>query len=433
MGWNLSATNLYPCLRGVLGDWVFYSTLLTAEQIATTINTAGSIREAKSLEDFLQRQLRERVKKIENYLRTAPSRFFNSIIVGVFDAVPDWIEFDLTSAIEKSGGLDRDALTGVRESMGLLRFSGEEKMFAIDGQHRAAAIRSMWQQRDGAAAGILEGEQFSVIFVAHVDDTLGKKRTRRLFSDINKRAVPVSKGDLAIIDEEDVTAIVARRLYAEYRPFSNGLVSLTEVANLDPNDEIHFTNLLTLVTVNQKLKPLYRKRRKTLESDESNVASLLSIARSFYDLCIAQLTPLRQYFTEKTVTLRALRTQNANLLARPIGLVVLSEVYRAFAKAGRLADFTERIDLVDFSERGHFDGILWDKGRVIPRNRPLAVKLSIYLVAPDMCPDIAALQSSYAEVCKGHRLMPPPLSATVEAKPAKTRRAGAKRAPRSLK
>src|SRR6266849_4332946 len=85
-----------PCLRGVIGDWVFYSALMSAEQIAKRIETSKNIREAKSLEDFLQRQLKDRVKVIANYLVQRPNRFFNSMIIGVFDALPKWVQFDLS-------------------------------------------------------------------------------------------------------------------------------------------------------------------------------------------------------------------------------------------------------------------------------------------------------------------------------------------------
>jgi DNA sulfur modification protein DndB len=126
-------------------------------------------------------------------------------------------------------------------------------MFAIAGQHRCRAIAEARSGRDGTKH--LVDEQFSVILVPHVDNATGKKRTRRLFSDINKKAVPVSKGDLAIIDEEDLCAIVARRIYADYKNFRSGkIISLTESTNLPPGDDEHFTNLLTLLSTAKVLK-----------------------------------------------------------------------------------------------------------------------------------------------------------------------------------
>ena len=84
-----------PCLRGVIGTWVYYPALMSAEQIAARIMTVKDIREAKALDDYLQRDLHPRVKNIVRYLRSHDTRFFNSIIIGVFDALPQWIEFNL--------------------------------------------------------------------------------------------------------------------------------------------------------------------------------------------------------------------------------------------------------------------------------------------------------------------------------------------------
>ena len=133
-----TAKLILPCLRGLIGDWVYYSTLMTAEQISNWIKTAKDIREAKTLDEELQRDLKERKKQIAKYLLADKSRFFNSIIVGVFDGIPDWREFDLSKAQEEY--TDQFNSKYFKESLGLMVFNGDEKMFAIDGQHRVAEI-----------------------------------------------------------------------------------------------------------------------------------------------------------------------------------------------------------------------------------------------------------------------------------------------------
>jgi DNA sulfur modification protein DndB len=60
--------DVFPALRGVVGKWVFYSTVMTADQIARRVSTAKSIRETKSLDDHLQRELKNNVSKICKYL-----------------------------------------------------------------------------------------------------------------------------------------------------------------------------------------------------------------------------------------------------------------------------------------------------------------------------------------------------------------------------
>ena len=398
--------HVLPCLRGVMGDWVYYATVMSAEQIAARILPSKNIREEKSLEDFLQRRLRDRVKKIEKYLATTNSRFFGAIIVGVFDAVPDWYEFDLRSVRDKYADISPGDLATIHESIGLLQLTGQEKMFAIDGQHRVAAITNLWRSSDSGSH--LADDQFPVVLVAHIDDALGKKRTRRLFSDINKRAVPVSKGDLAVIDEEDVAAIVARRLYAEYPHFKRGkLISLTEVAQLASGDTEHFTNLLTLVKVAGRLKPLYRKKPRTKEYEEPNVLSLQNVVTEFLNFSIQHFVPLHRYFVSKTVSLKKSRQDKQNLLFRPVGLVVIATVYRNLARSDALKVLQRHAKALDFSPEGHLAGLMWDaKGSIQPKHTSIAVSLILHLLGKLDGSGRKELADKYEVATKGTRVLP---------------------------
>ena len=118
-------------------------------------------------------------------------------------------------------------------------FDGDEKMFAIDGQHRVAGIQLAYQEEMNKEENkrVLIDDQYSVVFVAHIDDRPEMKRTRKLFSDINKNAKPVAKRDKIIIDEQEIVSIVTRRVYAESKYFDKGnLIALSESTNLEPND-----------------------------------------------------------------------------------------------------------------------------------------------------------------------------------------------------
>jgi len=197
---KISKKMYLPCLRGVLGNWVYYSTLMTSQQITEWVKPAKEIRESKVLDDYLQRDLKERRKSIAEYLLNDEFRFFNSIIVGVFGGAPEWIEFDVSKF--KLHVSDTE-INLSEDSMGVLVFDGDEEMFAIDGQHRVAGIQiaSKKDQLTSIENQKLKDDQFSVVFVAHIDDESGKKRTRKLFSDINKNAKPVAAGDKIKIDE----------------------------------------------------------------------------------------------------------------------------------------------------------------------------------------------------------------------------------------
>ncbi|MFS1873317.1 DGQHR domain-containing protein [Enterovibrio norvegicus] len=178
-------SNVFPSLRGAFGTWVYYPVLFSPKQVDSLISTSKEIREASSLDDYLQRELTSNVVKIQEYLKIEENRFFNSIIVGVFDAVPDWFALNV-SGIDDLSSEEKETID---ESIGILRFNGDEKLFAIDGQHRVEAIKRRYQEDNSY------DDQISVIFVSHADTQTGKKRTRKLFSDLNKTAQSVSPGE----------------------------------------------------------------------------------------------------------------------------------------------------------------------------------------------------------------------------------------------
>lgn len=82
----------FPALRGRVGDWAFYSVLMTLNQIASKVNYAKEIHSSAKLSDLIQRELddKSRAGEIGNYLLTNEDRFFNSLVVAVYDGDPEW-------------------------------------------------------------------------------------------------------------------------------------------------------------------------------------------------------------------------------------------------------------------------------------------------------------------------------------------------------
>jgi DNA sulfur modification protein DndB len=347
-----------PCLRGVIGNWVYYSSLMSASQISETVSTVKEIREAVNLDEVLQRKLKERKNDIARYLLNNDSRFFNSIILGVFDGVPKWIEFDLTEQFNNE--LNEADVLNSEASMGIMIFEGNEKIFAIDGQHRVEGIKIALEKNNEK----IIDDQYSVLFIAHMDDELGRKRTRRLFSDINTNAKPVSKGDRIIIDEDDINAIVARKLYKDCLYFNcENIISVSEQSNLDKEDSTHFTNLITLHTVNRHLKKLFRIPNGTKPNDIGNINTFYKIAEDFYDFIFQNINEYKDYFINKTLTLETARHNNSHLLFRPIGLVLIARFY-VFYKLQKI-DLEELKKLNDLSfifPGSHLENILWYNG-----------------------------------------------------------------------
>ncbi|KZZ35386.1 MULTISPECIES: DGQHR domain-containing protein [unclassified Oleiphilus] len=394
------ATNVFPCLRGVVGDWVYYSTVMTAEQISQKILRAHNIREAESLEEYLQRDITANVDKLVKYIDERDDRFFNSIIVGVFGGVPEWNSFSL-AMVDELSNLGENEISYLEDSVGILKFDGNEEMFAIDGQHRVEAIKHAQSE------GLASEDQFSVIFVAHNDDECGNRRTRRLFADINKKAVRVSNGDLAIIDEEDSHNIVARRLYSDYEHFMSGdLIALTKSGSLPANCVEQYTNLLTLASVNKILKPLHRNfRKKNWNDDDLN--EMFDISKSFFDFVMMKITSVKRCIIDKQITIEEARFTENNLLFRPVGIMAMAEVYKAFYKSDRLDELETKVNEFDFSMDGaHLNNLIWNTGKLELKNKKVMIDFMLYMFGL-IDEDIEGVSRSFRVATKGTRELPP--------------------------
>lgn len=166
-----------PALRGVMGNWVYYSCLMRLDEIAGRVRFADEVHSNKLLSDMIQRQLkRGRGDQIADYLETQEERFFNSLVVATYGGEPNW--HGLSDIRSKSNKDLRDLGEDTISSIGFLTLRGDENLFALDGQHRLAGIKK-------AIKGNIEQDPYdelSVIFVAHKDTSKGLQRTRRLCS-----------------------------------------------------------------------------------------------------------------------------------------------------------------------------------------------------------------------------------------------------------
>jgi len=391
-----------------MGSWTYYLAAMPATEVAARIQPAHSIREAKGLEDFLQRELKERATKIAQYLITVDARLFNALVVGVFGAVPEWFPIDLVkSTVLSFSDSEKESIT---DTIGLLRFTGDEQMFAIDGQHRAEAVRRALQVLD-AGAERARRDEIPVVFVAHVDDAEGKRRSRRLFADINKRAVPVSRGDLAVIDEEDLSCVAARQVYAS-KGALRGLIAVTERPEMLAGESSHFTNLLTLVDVCKKLRKLIALKRGKPKSDPENVHALTDAAMKFVVFLLEHVPDLADCLRRGSPSIGTMREKRRHLLFRPIGLVLAAEVYVVCSQRGLLAKYGAWLAHHDLAITSPlFRGVIWERERVVTRGRGLAARLVEREIGALRQAELTQLLSAYRKHLSNPKAILPKLAA----------------------
>ena len=85
-----------PVIKGRIGSWIYYVGTMTFGQIASEQVSASvdEIYHATCLSELLQRHLTVNYESIKEYLLKEKDRFFNAIILAIFDGDPQWLEVE---------------------------------------------------------------------------------------------------------------------------------------------------------------------------------------------------------------------------------------------------------------------------------------------------------------------------------------------------
>jgi DNA sulfur modification protein DndB len=392
--------NYYPALRGNFGDWTYYTCLMSAKEIAKRIDFANEIHPSKGLSTLIQRELKKsRGSEIAEYLIREKQRFFNSMVAAVYEGDPEWHGF--SNFTPQVADIDlKDIPEDAEDSVGFLSFSGEEKIFALDGQHRLAGIKSALTR-----APSLELGDISLILVAHKSTVAGLERTRRLFTTLNKTARAVGKGEIIALDENDVMAIVARQL-VDFNPhFSEQRIKFAQADSMAVND----TELTTIGNLYDVLAALFANLPKPrtnhdlryIRPNDLELTAYRKTAEDFFDYLAASFPEMRSYFRANAVKAKAVVAKHrtpagGHILFRPLGLRLFSELAAALVKTGSLlSDAVEVLALLP-TELNHvpYKDVIWRNGKVVAGGRALVRDILLYQLGTKA--DSPALRSRYA-------------------------------------
>ena len=338
-----------PALRGHMGDWIYYSALMTMAELSERVMYAHEVRkrDEQQMSNFIQRALEStsRVTQISNYLKT-DERFFNSLVLAMYGGDPGWLDISLKDkSAEARAIVDHVKGWGV-DSLGFLELTGKEKIFALDGQHRLAGIKAALDDDQELSEDLV-----SVIFVGHKNTRAGNIRTRRLFTTLNKTAVKVRKRDIIALDEDDVMAILTRKFVEGHSWFKPPKISLASSTNVPKTD---MTALTTIVSLYDTLKILFSKgmgvRSDTLRFNRPTDKQLEvyeKYAVEFFNCVHDSFPEIGQFFDADASEIEGAAqrtTSGGHLLFRPIGLEILAENYCTL-KRSRGLDKDEIIEL----------------------------------------------------------------------------------------
>jgi DNA sulfur modification protein DndB len=377
-----------PALRGHMGDWIYYSALIPMGELSSRVKYAHELRarDERKMSDFIQRALEttSRVKQIASYLES-DERFFSSLVLAMYGGDPGWLDISLKEKSEEARAVSKYVRGWGVDSLGFLEMTGKEKIFALDGQHRLAGIKEAIKSNANLA-----DELVSVLFVGHKNSISGNTRTRRLFTTLNKTAVKVQKKDIIALDEDDVMAIITRKLVETNDWFSPPKISLAASTNVPKNDHTAFT---TIVSLYDTLKILFSKglghRNDTLRFNRPTDKQLEvyeNYAMAFFD-CLRESFPVLQAYFDTPLTDikdKALRSESGgHILFRPIGLEVIADTY-CMLQRRRGLDHDEISGLfsklpVDLLEEPYC-GLLWNprKQSIISKSKSVVKRVIGY-------------------------------------------------------
>ena len=352
-----------------MGDRAYYSCLMSLRDLATRVNYAKEIHVNESLSDMIQRALEDkRSKEIAAYLRDNSDRFFNSLVIAVYDGEPNWHPLsDVKSRHGTQTTLELSEET--IESVGFLTLRGDEKLFALDGQHRLAGIKRA--MRDEVADS---DDEISVIFLGHKNTADGLEATRRLFTTLNKTARPIAKNAVIALDEDDVMAICVRQLIEESRFFQGRSAAFIASSNMPVSNRHSLTTIGNLYDV---LGILFSSARTELRATkaqlkrerpaDSELSKYVALAIRFFETAETNMGELHEYFhsDEKEPVVAKYRGHHGgSVLFRPVGLEIFTHVISRLTADLSLEEAVRRASLLPRTlNESPYTGLMWDDSR----------------------------------------------------------------------
>ena len=372
-------------LRGTIGDWVYYPCLMKFRDIAERVDLAKEIYQSETLSDLVQRELRrKRGKEIKTYIIQQDQRFFNSLIVAVFEGNPNW--YGITN-LRPNDKLDVSQVPDeIIERIGILRLSGTEQLFALDGQHRLVGIKEALKENPE-----LGDDELAVIFIAHETDSVGRERSRRLFTTLNKNAKPVSKGEIIALDEDDAMAITVRRLVMENTMFMEDRILNNATNNIPTSNSTCITTignlydllgiLFTKIYVISQKKQLsdIKKELTRMRLSEAILDKHYGNACEYFERLADSFFPLTEFRAASNYSDIVKKYRNpagGNILFRPIGLAIITEIISTLVKNHPLDKCFELVTKLPTDLTADpYEGIIWHptqkkiiNGKILVRN-----------------------------------------------------------------
>ncbi len=351
-----------PVIRGYIGDWAYYTGVMRFKDVAKLVEpSVQKFCNPSCLSDLLQRNLTENYMSIKDYILNDKQRFFNAIVLAIYDGTPKWLEVEFDDEFETFN------------NVGFLSLDENIRIFPVDGQHRVKGIIEAISENED-----IEDEMIPVIIIGHKDDTEGKRRTRKLFSTLNRRAKPVGNNYEIALDEDDLAAIVTRELIEECALFQGKRLCNNKGKQIPVNNVDAFTSLIALYQCNDFLlksklgmKDKEYKNSKLYRPDDTVIKENQEFIISYWESFIHNISVVNAYMHKNEDYAKEYRSSlGGNLLFRPIGLIEFVKASYCISERDGISieEALQRLNKVpvDIANRP-WKGIVWDGKKIITR------------------------------------------------------------------
>ena len=382
---------LLPALTGQFGQWRYYQVVMRVGDIVEnfgnfmqpnyrikTVEEVDEIYSREGVSELLQRAFDpKRLGPIKSYIVSQPDKYLNNLTVAIFGGSPDWQPIDVEPALATLNA-DEETTQAFQDSFGAIRLTGYETLFVLDGQHRLKGLREAILDKPEIGQ-----EQIAITLIIHDSSELGRKRTRRLFSTINRHAKPVSKGENILLDEDDLSAIITRRLIEDF-PLLKGrqAIAQNKTANLYKNQyDFAITTVLAVYGINEVLldaEAIYEnpkvRIRPTDEVIEEETAQVFSFWNKFFELF-----PLAVKFVKGSKAVGLTRSEGGPFYLRPIGQQIVADLYQALRISDQLSNMELITKIPANIEDPFWKFILWNPTKeTVLQNESLAKSYLFY-------------------------------------------------------
>lgn len=376
----------YAAMKGKFGSTEYFILAMKAGELVSKTRIPSEMPEWKdlTLEEREQRQINHnRVKaEIAPYLVNDKDRFFGAIIL----TAVNFSSSDFEPLLDVSAKGVPNRYKTESESMGFLTLGGGEYLTPLDGQHRLEAIKFALEGRDNKGKEIkgltpfleLADEDVAVIIIPY-----DKKKSRRMFTHVNKYARPTTPGQNLITDDDDIIAVLSRKI-ANDPVIGMRLVSATG-NNLGPKSK-QFTTLMTLAECNVEIldahfpgeidrkSPVTDKNKKSLYTQKVDAVWKFLVKK--VDLFSDALHDKSESGDETRIGIR-----KEYLLGKPAAQWCLVKVFVYLTTEGKLtADAAvKKLNAVDWLTNSP----IWDRlfmagEKIIPKNKGLVADIMCY-------------------------------------------------------